>query len=67
MEKDIDVKKLSKEGNLAPITEWLKNHVHQYGASIKNKEVIKMATNEDFNPKYYVNYLKEKFTKIYNL
>ncbi len=67
MEKDIDVKKLSKEGNLAPITEWLKDHVHQYGASIKNKEVIKMATNEDFNPEYYVNYLKEKFTKIYNL
>lgn len=67
MEKDLDVKKLSKEGNLAPIISWLKEHVHQYGASLKNKEVIKKATGEDFNPKYYVEYLKDKFKKIYNL
>jgi len=46
---------------------WLKEHVHKYGASIKNKEVIKKATGEEFNPKYYIDYLKDKFEKIYNL
>ncbi len=67
MKKDIDVFALAKEGNFSPIKEWLKEHVHKYGASLKNKEIIKLATNEEFNPKYYVEYLKNKFKKIYDL
>ncbi len=67
MKHDIDVYKFAKEGNLEPIKLWLKEHVHKYGASLKNKEIIKLATNEDFNPKYYIDYLKDKFKSIYNL
>ena len=67
MKRDLDVDKLAKEGNLDPIRLWLKEHVHKYGASIKNKEVIKKATGEEFNPKYYIDYLNDKFEKIYNL
>ena len=67
MEKDIDPFKLMKEGNFKPINEWLKDHIHKYGASKKNLEVLKLATGEDFNPKYYIDYLKTKFKKIYNI
>lgn len=67
MEKDLNPFELMKTGNFLPINEWLLNHVHKYGASKKNLEVLKIATNEDFNPDYYINYLKNKFKKIYNL
>jgi carboxypeptidase Taq len=30
-------------------------------------EILKEATGEDFNPNYYIEYLKEKFESIYNI
>lgn len=67
MKKDFNPFEDMKKGEFMRVNEWLKEHVHKYGASKTNKEVIKLATNEEFNPKYYVDYLKDKFTKIYNL
>ncbi len=67
MQKDIDIAKCMKNGSFKEINEWLKTHVHHLGSSMKNMEVIKYATNEDFNPRYYINYLKNKFKLIYNL
>ena len=67
MEKDFNPFEDLKEGNFVRINKWLKEHVHKYGRSVKNLEVVKLATNEEFNPKYYVEYLKNKFAKIYNL
>ena len=65
--KDINIDACMEHGNFAPINRWLGEHVHQYGRSIKNMELIKLATNEEFNPNYYITYLKEKYSKIYNL
>lgn len=31
------------------------------------KEILLMVTHEEFNPKYYLEYLKEKYSKIYQL
>ncbi|MCR5231310.1 MAG: carboxypeptidase M32, partial [Acholeplasmatales bacterium] len=67
MEKDFNPFLDMKKGEFMRVNEWLKEHVHKYGASKTNKEVIKLATNEEFNPKYYIDYLKDKFSKIYNL
>ena len=30
-------------------------------------EQIRIATGEDFNPQYYIDYLKDKYTKLYDL
>ena len=65
--KDIDIACEMKNGNFTNINLWLKNHVHHLGSSMKNMDVIKFATGEDFNPKYYIDYLKNKFKTIYNL
>lgn len=35
-------------------------HVHKYGGSHLPEEILLQATGEKFNPKYYINYLKEK-------
>ena len=67
MKETLDIDSLMEEGNFKPINEWLDNNIHKYGKSKKNLEIVKLATGEDFNPNYYIKYLKEKFSTIYNI
>ena len=63
MSKDFDIEKSLQNGNTAQINEWLKTHVHKYGASKYPDEILRLATGEDFNPNYYVDYLIKKYNK----
>ena len=67
MEGVMPVKKYLEEGNLAPIREFLRENIHQYGAVKKTQELIKDTTGEAFNPDYYITYLTEKYRKLYEL
>lgn len=67
MKHDLDIDQLMEEGNFQPINKWLDENVHKYGKSRKNLWIVKEATKEEFNPEYYIKYLKEKFETIYNL
>lgn len=66
MKKEFDVEACIKNRELSKINTWLKDKIHQYGSSKTPKELMEMVSGEAFNPKYYVQYLKEKFSKIYN-
>ncbi len=67
MRKDIDVDTLLSDGNLQPILDWLASHIHRFGSTKKPAEIIKSATGEAFNPSYFVDYLTNKFSSIYDL
>lgn len=67
MKRDIDVEQAIKSGDMSAIKNWLKEHVHKYGSSKFSKDILFLATGEKFNPNYYVDYLVEKYTKLYNL
>lgn len=67
MKKEFNVDKDLSEGNFENINNWLKENIHQYGSFINPKVLLEKATKEEFNPDYYVKYLKEKFSKIYNI
>lgn len=56
-----------KEGNLTPIREYLRDSIHKYGATKNTNQILKDVTGEEFNADYYVNYLKEKYEKLYDL
>lgn len=56
-----------KEGNTVPIREYLRDHIHKYGAVYPTNELLKQVTGEEFNPDYYIRYLTEKYTKLYQL
>ncbi|WP_405101897.1 carboxypeptidase M32 [Oceanobacillus sp. FSL H7-0719] len=64
--KDIDIEKQIQSKDLLPITEWLTANIHQYGKMKKPLELLKDITNEELNPDYLVNYLQEKYSRIYN-
>jgi len=68
MLKDIpNFDELLEEGNIEPIKNWLTKHVHQYGKMKKPLEILKDATGEGLNAKYLLQYLNEKFSKVYQL
>ena len=63
MNKDFDVEESLKDGNTKKINEWLRERVHKYGSSKYPDEILRLATGEDFNANYYVDYLISKYSK----
>ncbi|WP_022819263.1 carboxypeptidase M32 [Fusobacterium russii] len=67
MKKDIDIVAALKNSELWRIRKWLEEKIHRYGKLKETDTLIKELTGEELNAKYYVDYLKEKYSKIYNL
>ena len=54
------------EGNIAAITAWLREHIHRYGNFKKPAAIFEDACGK-FDPKYFADYLTEKYSRIYGL
>ena len=67
MESVMPVREYLTKGNLVPIREFLKEHIHQYGMTKTTQEMLKETTGEGFNPDYYIEYLTKKYTELYEL
>lgn len=67
MEGVMPIKQYLEEGNLSPIREFLKENIHKYGGSKNTQELLQDTVGEKFNPRYYIEYLTEKYTKLYEL
>jgi len=67
MQESIDVSTVIAGGDLTPINAWLNENIWQYGGLYEPDALLEKALGEPFDPMYFVNYLKEKFTAIYNL
>ena len=67
MKKDFNVEKALENQELNKITNWLGKKIHKYGKLKDTPEIIKEVTGEELNPKYYIDYLKEKYSKIYEI
>ncbi len=65
MLKELDITQLIKDNNIKEINNWLKNKIHKFGSSKTPKEILLDVTGEEFNAKYYIKYLKEKYSKLY--
>ena len=67
MAKDMDIEAAVSAGDLSPVTAWLRDRIWRFGSSKEPDELLLSATGEAFNPKYYTDYLKNKFEGIYEL
>lgn len=67
MKKELDIESILENKELYKIKEWLGEKIHKYGRLKDTQEIIKEVTGEDLNPKYYIDYLKEKYSKLYKL
>lgn len=67
MKKDINIDEVLERGEMNRVREWLGEKIHRYGKLKETPEIIKEITGEELNPKYYIDYLKEKYSKIYGI
>lgn len=67
MRTKMDVDGILREGRIGEIRDFLREHIHKYGKLKPALELLKDMTGEDFNPGYYIEYLKEKYGRLYRL
>ncbi len=58
---------LLMNGNMQPIKDFLVEHIYQYGKLRTPNELLLAVTGEELNPTYFVQYVEEKFKRIYDL
>ena len=67
MEKDFDVYAAIAAGELTKLRDWLTEHVFAIASLKTPDEWFRAITGEGLNVNYYLDYLEEKFTKLYGL
>ncbi|MFD2640385.1 carboxypeptidase M32 [Piscibacillus salipiscarius] len=66
LEQDVDIDQSIQNDDLSPIKNWLNEHIHRKGSMKEPLDLLKEVTGEGLNPNYLVQYLTEKYQKIYN-
>ncbi|XMB87012.1 carboxypeptidase M32 [Mycoplasmatota bacterium WC44] len=64
---DINLEETIRNNDIKKINNYLKEYLHKYGSTKTPRELIKIVSGEDFSPEYYVKYLKNKYSKIYDI
>lgn len=67
MHNEVNVRECLENGNLMPIREYLREHIHCFGSTKNMNELLTAMTGEPLNADYYTQYLTEKYTKLYLL
>lgn len=67
MKETVDVDAAVAAGDLSPVTGWLEEHIWKHGCLKDPMDLLEEAVGAPFDPKYFTDYLEEKFTRIYNL
>ncbi|API87641.1 carboxypeptidase M32 [Francisella uliginis] len=67
MDKKFDVNQAIEENNLNLVLKFLNENIHKFGSLKPANKVIHNMCGEYLNAKYYIEYLKNKFSDIYKL
>ncbi len=68
LRKDIpDLDSQIEKGRFDSLLDWLRKHVHQFGAKYEPQELVQKVTGSKINSEPYLRYLQEKFGEIYHL
>lgn len=67
MKTEMDFDGLLREGDIKTIREYLREHIHRFGKIKTSRQLLMDMTGEDFDPVYYLDYLKEKYKKLYKI
>ena len=62
-----DVDALVREGKFDPIRDWHQEHVHRHGSRFRTPDLIERATGEPFTADYFIEYVTEKYSRLYDL
>lgn len=54
-------------GQFEDIHVWMHDHIHQYGFTYPTMAVMERATGEKITSKYYLDYIRQKYYRIYGV
>ena len=67
MKKDLDFEEAVESGNFKEILNWLREKIHVHGKIFEPKDLIRLATGEDFNIEHFMDYIKGKYSEVYRV
>ena len=67
MEREIDVWESVRRGDLSCVLNWLRENVFNRASLMDPDAWIRAITGESLNPDYYLDYLEDKYTKLYQI
>ena len=68
MSKELgDIDEIIKSGEWSGMLDWLRDKIHQKGSVMTPAELIESATGSPPSPEPFLNYVEEKYSKLYNL
>lgn len=56
-----------RHGEFGPLREWLHEEIHQDGQLYTTPELLRRVTGEELTADYYIEYVTEKFSEVYDL
>ncbi len=67
MKQELDVDAIVRAGELTKIRDWMTEHVFSVASLCTPDEWIRSVTGESLNVDYYLDYLEEKYSRLYAL
>ncbi|MBR1780027.1 MAG: carboxypeptidase M32 [Oscillospiraceae bacterium] len=67
LRREMDVDAVIRAGELWRVRDWLKERVFSCASLLDPKQWLVQVTGESLNVNYYLDYLEEKFTALYDL
>ena len=61
MQEIPDLYERIENGDVKCVHTWMIEHIYQYGQTYTPEELLLKVTGEALNPRYYIEYLKEKY------
>ncbi|MWG36623.1 carboxypeptidase M32 [Halomarina oriensis] len=65
--EDLDLSTQIRAGEFEPLREWLYEHVHRHGARYTTPELVEQATGEEYTADHFLDYVTEKYERLYDL
>lgn len=62
-----DIYERIRQGDFQPLLEWLRTHVHRYGAKYLPQDLLVKITGKPLDASAYLQYLQNKFHPLYSL
>jgi carboxypeptidase Taq len=56
-----------ERGETMGLLQWLRQRIHGSGRIWNSEEICKIATGETLNVRYFLDYLLEKYSNIYDI
>lgn len=67
MEKQLPVEEYLKTNQFDKIAKWLKDNIHYVGAYQSANDILRQTTGSPFDAQFYIDYLTNKYRKLYQL